>query len=270
MCRELTSYLSQRLGLDAELVDDVPWQERERMLDAGAIDLCWICGLPYVHKADRGQPLELCVAPVMQGIRYGDLPIYFSDVLVRNDSRFESFSDLEGATWAYNEPRSHSGFNLVCYHLARRGLTLDYFSRLVEAGAHQAALRLIVSGEVSAAAIDSTVLEAELRSSPAFTSMVRIIDTLGPSPAPPWVISTRIPSGSRARIRQCLLGMCDDDAGRGILESWGISQLRAVDDVAYDPIREMAQAALSAIPRTAGSRDHGTTRAMVHRSVGDR
>jgi phosphonate transport system substrate-binding protein len=248
MCRALTRYLARSLAIPVEFVDDIPWQEREKLFDAGAIDLCWICGLPYVHKADRAEGIELCVAPVMQAARYGGAPIYFSDVVVRKDSAFGDFAGLEGATWAYNEPRSHSGFNLVCYHLAAQGKTLAYFGRLVEAGAHQSALRLILSGEVTAAAIDSTVLEAEMRLAPALASELRTIATLGPSPAPPWVFSKGVPAGLRAEVRECLRDMSRDAEGRVVLESWGVSELRPVDDGAYDPIRAMARAAATAAP----------------------
>jgi len=39
-----------------ELVPDVPWQERQRMLDAGQVDAAWICGPPYVLRADKRRP----------------------------------------------------------------------------------------------------------------------------------------------------------------------------------------------------------------------
>jgi phosphonate transport system substrate-binding protein len=243
MCRELARYLAQRLGIAVELVDGVSWQERERLLDAGAIHLCWLCGLPYIEKADRGQPLEPCVAPVMQGTRYGGEPVYFSDVVVSSASRYASFADLRDCTWAYNEPRSHSGYNVVRHYLAARGHTPDYFGRWIEAGAHQAALRMIVSGEVAAAAIDSTVLDAELRRNPALAVQLKVIETLGPSPAPPWVVSKAIPAPLRLRLRECLAAMSGDAAGRRILDGWGVSHWRAVDDAAYDAIRTMTREA---------------------------
>ena len=55
-CRAIAAYLGRRLGLSARFVDDVPWQERERLLDAGEIAAGWICGLPYVRKADAPAP----------------------------------------------------------------------------------------------------------------------------------------------------------------------------------------------------------------------
>jgi phosphonate transport system substrate-binding protein len=239
MCRELAQWLSARLEMPVELVDGVPWQERERRLDSGLVDLCWICGLPYVEKADSGMPLELCVAPVMRAARYGDRPVYFSDVVVRSDSAVRTFDDLEGTTWAYNEPRSHSGFGVVCFHLARRGATLGYFSRLVEAGTHQAALRLVASGAADGAAIDSTVLEAELRQHPSLRKAFRVVDTLGPSPAPPWLMGARLPAELKRRIRLALSCMSADAKGASILASWGIAELRPVAASDYDLMRTM-------------------------------
>src|SRR6266511_2333468 len=77
-CCELAGYLAEKLSTPVDLKIDIPWQERERMFDAGKIQLCWICGLPYIWKADehpgRFAPL---VAPVMAGSRYQDRPIYY-------------------------------------------------------------------------------------------------------------------------------------------------------------------------------------------------
>lgn len=243
-CRAITAYAGDRLGMVTRFVDDVPWPVREALLDAQEIQLCWLCGLPYVWKADADAAvIELCVAPVMQAARYADRPVYFSDVVVRRDSRFHAFADLRGSTWAYNEPRSHSGYNVVAHHLASIGAANGYFRRAVESGAHQVSLRMIAGGEVDAAAIDSTVLEAELARFPALGDMIRVIDTLGPSPMPPWVVAKRLPLVLRQSIADVLLGMHRDDAGRAILGTWGIARFAEAGDGDYDAIRAMARTA---------------------------
>lgn len=253
-CRAIASYVGKRLGMATRFVDDVPWPVREARLDAQEIQLCWLCGLPYVWKADAIAPvIALCVAPVMQSARYADRPVYYSDVVVRRDSRFQAFADLQGGTWAYNEPRSHSGYNVVAHHLARLGVPAGYFSRAVESGAHQVSLRMIANGEVDAAAIDSTVLEAELARTPALGDAIRVIDTLGPSPMPPWVVATSLPPALRQSIADLLLGMHHDDAGRAILATWGIARFAAASDRDYDAIRDMARAAAGVTLAAAGS-----------------
>src|SRR2546423_428372 len=85
--RALAGYLTRRVGVRIELEETVAWQERERMLDRGEVEIGFICGLPYVWKADRPNAhLELLAAPVMRGARYQGQPVYFSDVVVRRES----------------------------------------------------------------------------------------------------------------------------------------------------------------------------------------
>jgi phosphonate transport system substrate-binding protein len=238
--RSLAGYLARKTDVCIEVVEDVPWQERERMLDRGEVYLATICGLPYVRKVDRADPdLELLAAPIMAAARYQERPVYFSDVIVRRDSRFRSLDDLRGASWAYNEPNSHSGHNLTRYHLARRGEHNGYFGRVVEAGSHQRAMRMVIVGHVDASAIDSMVLDLELRQHPALMASFRVIETFGPSPIPPTVISRRVPPAVRDRLREALLQMHEAAEGRRLLAQALLSRFTRVTDTDYDPIREM-------------------------------
>jgi phosphonate transport system substrate-binding protein len=193
--RQILAYLGKRLGLPIHFVQDADWRDRERALDAGEINAGWICGLPYVWKADQPDPaIELLSAPVMAAPRYQDRPIYFSDVVVRSESPYRSFDQLRGAAWAYNEPRSHSGYNLTRYHLSAVSPHQTFFSRVIEAGSHERALRLVLRGRVDASAIDSTVLETELANQPDIASRLRVIEALGPGPIPPWVVHKSAPA----------------------------------------------------------------------------
>lgn len=240
-CRAITRYLERKLGIATAFVDDMSWRERECQFDAGKIQLCWLCGLPYVRKADRPAPeIELLATPVMAAARYGGQPVYFSDVVVRQRSRFGSFNDLRGASWAYNEPDSHSGYNVVRHHLRRLGRTGGYFGGIVESGAHQVSLKMIVDGDIDASAIDSTVLEAECARMPHLRGAIRVIDTLGPSPMPPWVMRKNLPVALKHSLRTVFLAMGDDIEGRDILQTWGITRFVAVNDATYDPIRVMS------------------------------
>lgn len=242
LSRDLADDLARSLDIPVRLMIDIPWTERDRLLDAGQIDLCWICGLPYVRKMERAPGvIAPLVAPVMTGSRYQERPIYFSDVVVHRDSPYRTFMDLRGMTWAYNEPGSQSGYGVVRYALAVRGETFGFFGRVVESGAHQNSLQMILRREVDASAIDTTVLEQELGDDPAIAPQIRVIDTLGPSPIPPWVVSERVPPEMRERLRDLFTHMHLRPDGRAILARARIARFTAVDDADYDPIREMAR-----------------------------
>jgi ABC-type phosphate/phosphonate transport system substrate-binding protein len=243
ICRDIAGYIAERLALRTEYIGGMPWQARERLLDAGQIDVAWICGAPYVWKVDRAAPrIELLAAPVMAAARYRQLPVYYSDVVVHAESGFHSFAGLHGAAWAYNEPRSHSGYHIVRYALAARAATAGYFGRVVESGAHQATLRLILDREVDTSAIDSTVLELAYQREPWLHERLRVVDTFGPSPIPPWVVGLHVAPELRQALRDLLLRMHADPQGRAILHAGQMARFVAVADRDYDPIRRMLKA----------------------------
>ena len=74
---------------------------------------------------------------------------------------------------------------------------------------------------------------------------IRIIDTWGPSPIPPWVIHKDVSQDVGNAIRRTLLQMHSDSRGRQILDQGQIDHFIQVEDRDYDPVREMAEIAAS-------------------------
>lgn len=244
LCRSIAEIIEIEVGIPTEYVTGIPWQERERLFDLGEIQILWLCGLPYVDKADlANSDMELLAVPVPAGARYHGRPVYFSDVVVRRRSSFESFVDLRGASWAYNEPRSHSGFNVVRAYLAEIGQSKGFFGSVVESGAHSNSIELILSGAIDGAAVDSTVLEWLLSQRADLDDQLRVIDTIGPSPIPPWVISTKLSGSLRAQVRQAVLTLHLSPVGRAALGGAQLAKFTFAHDCDYDPIRRMARKA---------------------------
>lgn len=185
--------------------------------------------------------LDILAAPVIKGARYGGRPIYYSDVIVAAESGFQSFADLRGASWAYNDRRSHSGYGVTLYHLARLGETRGYFGSVVASGAHQRSIRMVADGEVDASAIDSHLLAVELREHPELAPRLRIIDALGPSSIQPVVAAAGLPREVKADLRRILLEMGDDPRGRPALDFGSVERFAPVEDADYDDIREMVR-----------------------------
>ena len=241
MYLELAQYLGWRTGYDVSMVETIAWPEREALLYNGEMDFGFICGLPYVLKTAS---VDLVAAPVMAEARYLGRPVYYSDVVVRRQGPVQRFADLRGGSWAINEPGSHSGFNITRYQLARMGEADGFFSRVVASGAHQKSLRMVISGEIDASAIDSTVLELELSRYPELAGQIRIVETLGPSPIPPFVAAKRVAPEVKAAIGEAITTMHRDPAGRGILANGLVGRYAAIVDADYDEIRRMTKLAM--------------------------
>jgi phosphonate transport system substrate-binding protein len=240
----ITDYIGQNLDYPTRLSIGSSFDE----FAAGQTDIGFICGLPYVQLAEQNPaPVELLAAPVLQGERYAGRPVYFSDVIVRRDSQFQSFADLRGGVWAYNEPASHSGYNVTRYRLAQLNESRGYFGRTVKAGSHQNAIRLVCDGKVDASAIDSQVLAIELRDHPELANQLRMIDVLGPSPIQPVVAARQVSDRLKADVRAVLLAMKDDPAAKEKLARGFVECFAPVNDTDYDPIRTMLAAAVSVV-----------------------
>jgi phosphonate transport system substrate-binding protein len=234
--RFLAERIGEHLGRPVEFVVGTSFDQFEQ----GEADLGVICGLPYVWLADRHpSPVEPLAAPVLTGARYGSRPIYYSDVIVRHDSPISRVEELEGRSWAYNEPASHSGHTVTLYSLVAMGARPGFVGPVVEAGFHQRAIRLVVGGAVDAAAIDSQVLAIELRDHPRLAGSLRVIDVFGPSTIQPVVAASRLPSRLKDQVREVLVTLADDPAARPVLEYGLIDRFAPVGDAAYDDIRAM-------------------------------
>lgn len=242
--RAIAHFVGRKLEIAIDFIDNIPWQARYLQIDAGAIDVAWICSAPYVRRIDQqSAPIELLAAPVWMGERYADRPVYFSDLVVASDSRYDTFEALRGATWVYNEPGSFSGFEAMRYFLAMQGLDEHFFGRVVASGAHQQSLAMILAHKADIGAIDSTVLEEAQRADPSLRERLRTVAVVGPSPIPPWVISRKLADDLRERMRQVFIAMADDQEGQAILTRGAIERFAAVQDRDYDPTRMMLRQA---------------------------
>lgn len=213
----------------------------DELLDS-SVDVAFICGWPYVRLvAQNPGRIELLAAPVLSGSRYQGKPVYFSDVIVRAGSPVERFEDLRGHSWSFNEPTSYSGYLATLYHLARMGERGPFFGRAVAAGSHQESIRKVASGEVDASAIDSQVLELELRRHPELRPELRVIESFGPAAIQPVVASDRLDAGLRRDIKSAIRAVSGEPLRACLFESFV-----SVDDAAYDRMRQAEQQVMAA------------------------
>jgi phosphonate transport system substrate-binding protein len=102
---------------------------------------------------------------------------------------------------------------------------------------------MLLAHEIDASAIDSTVLKLELQERPSLAGQIRIIETFGPSPIPPWVVANSVAPDIREAVRATFLQMHETREGQRILSVGQIDRFVRVEDRDYDAIREMAQKA---------------------------
>jgi phosphonate transport system substrate-binding protein len=198
-------------------------------------DVAFMCAPSFVWLRElRPPPVQLLgVLPVFDDERNLGRPVYFCDVVVRNDGPAHTFSELEGSTLAYNDACSLSGYYSLLNKLAESGADESFFDSMVCSGSHLNSIGAVLRGEADAAAIDSNVLRIRLLEEPALRSGLRVIESLGPFPIQPLVVSSALHPGLKQRLRAAFLTTKEDQRTRRILKRFGLNHFVAVDPEHY-------------------------------------
>lgn len=232
----VAAHLQQALDINVQITESPFDPLDDPTLLNNRVDLAFICGLPFIRHYQRApDQFQPVVAPVMQLARYTDRPVYFSDVVVRVNSRVQTFKDLSGKTFCYNDPGSNSGYNLLCHHLIQQGYSPSFFQAAFQSGSHQRSIQAVLASKADYAAIDSTVLEQERRDFPDLSNQLRVIESIGPCPMPPIVVAQRLGKTLIDRIQAALLE--PDLSFKQVMAQAGMHRY---ESVSVDQYRELA------------------------------
>lgn len=93
---------------------------------------------------------QLCgVEPGLASVRYG-WNVYWTEFVVARDSEYQTFEDLEGATWAFPDAGSTSGYLYPKAIFDDLGITVG---EELEAGGHPQAVKAVYNGEADVATV---------------------------------------------------------------------------------------------------------------------
>jgi phosphonate transport system substrate-binding protein len=223
----IAAYLNRVLEVEFQLTQGECDPLEDPLLFQDKLDLAFICGLPLIRYSQIvPNQLQTLVAPVMQSARYKNCPVYYADVIVNAHSNIQKFTDLAGKTFCYNDPGSNSGYNLLCHRLNKEKYPENFFGKILQSGAHQSSIRWVVEGLADCAAIDSVVLEQELKNYPELSQHLRVVEVLGPSPMPPLVVAQRL---GISLIEQMQLALLQPDADlQRVMQQFGVKRFAAV------------------------------------------
>jgi len=237
---DIFKYVGKKMNRKVEFVSGFSYRTINDMLDAGLVDVGFICGLPYTMKKDTKIPtVELLLAPVMKDQKYKNSPIYYSYIIVHKDSQFKEFSDLKGSHFTFNDEISNSGYNMPRAHLIEIGETNGFFKKVSRSGSHEESIRLVAKGKADVSAVDSLVYDYDMLNNPKYAQQTRVLKVLGPAGIPPVVVSTKVPLHLRKKIQDVLIGMNNDEEGKSILNAALVDRFVKSVDSNYDSIRDM-------------------------------
>jgi ABC-type phosphate/phosphonate transport system substrate-binding protein len=241
--RTLLQWVAKRSGIALELIDHpspLPLETLWRRADLGC---AFMCGYPFARM--HPQPRLLAV-PVPSPKRYGEIPVYWTEFVVRADSPLRSIDDVFGRRMAYTTETSQSGYQaprrfLAPYARARGGsLFASVVGPLVSPRNVAAA---IASGEADVGPLDSYALDLLRKHQRELTAKLRAIVSTPPTPMPPLVAAPATDADVARRVSESLYAVGDADELASVRDDLLLERFVAADPRSYDELLSRADEA---------------------------
>lgn len=232
----LADYLSGALSVPVEVVVGDSYGDAIDRLVRGEFDLVELS--PYTYAVATARVKLKCL---VQSIADGSVTTS-GYIFVREDSPRRTIGDLKGATFAFVDPMSTSGFLLARKLLSDNGI--DYktdLSRVEFAGNHEAVLLAVMEGRVDAGATYQGAFAALKRSRGVDPLTFRVIAKSARTPRDILCARADLPDEVTEGMTRALLAIDGRErAGREILGPLNLNGFQRADDSAYDEVRKIA------------------------------
>ena len=231
---ELLTYLSMKMGRELVLFLKPTYAEINDLVSGQRIDLAFVCSLAYV-QGNQDFGMELLVVPQIHG-----QTVYYSYLIVPDDSSTATLEALKGAVFAFTDPLSNSGHLVPSYQLSLLNeIPASFFGRYVFTYSHDNSITAVASKLVDAAAVDSLIYDQMIIDNTEQASSTKIIARWGPYGIPPVVVNPTLDPELKQQLRDFFLNLHNSSEGNEILNSLGIDKFVVVPDNTYDSVREM-------------------------------
>ena len=148
----LADYLSKELGVPVEMVFRSSYREIITALSRGEMDICLTGAFMYVLTRNAAD-----IRPLVRRKKFGSSS-YYSVIIVRKDSKLQTFKDLKNKAFAFTDKESSTGYLLPVAMMRQKGISNPekYFSEVIYTGNHDSVLLAVYNRSVDAAAMSIT------------------------------------------------------------------------------------------------------------------
>jgi ABC-type phosphate/phosphonate transport system substrate-binding protein len=241
--RTLLEWVIARAGVPCEVIDypaPAPLPALWARPDAGCV---FMCGYPI---ATAMPPPRILALPVPDLARYGNAPVYCTDIVVRADSPLRQLPDIFGRRFAFTTVDSQSGYQAPRRLLAP--FAHDHGGRLFESTVGplttpRNVVEAILSGAADAGPLDSYWHHLLRHHEPDGAAQLRVLATTPMTPIPALVATSTVPEAIAQRLTAALLAVDVADELAPIRETLLLRRFDALAANAYSTLRGDAGAA---------------------------
>ena len=231
---DLLAYIGRKLNRPVQLVQRQTYAEVNDLIKSGEVDLGFVCTSAYVF-GQREFGMELLVAPQVNGET-----VYYSLLIVPNDSPARAMTDLRGKVFAFTDPMSLTG-RVYPTSLVK---SLDaspetFFARLFFTYSHDNAIKAVANKVADGANVDSLVYDFFVARDSSIAQKTRVVSRSPAFGIPPVVVNPKLAPQLKETLRELLLHADADAEGQTVLRNLMIERFVLVSDRIYDSARAL-------------------------------
>ena len=203
----------------------------------------FMCGFPLASAARKP---GLIAAPVPSPSRYGGLPQYCTDFIVRADRPFARLSDTFGGRIGWTAGHSQSGYNAVRYHLLHYGqeqnapLFAQWVGPLITP---RRVIEHVIEGKIDVGPLDSYVHDLLKHHDPETATRLRTVESTAMTPIPALVASPAVADDIVERLRGALMSGAIQTELAATFEALMITRFAPVNPADYTVLLSQAREA---------------------------
>lgn len=231
----LAEMLSERLLIPVETFISTNYVGLVEAMGTGRIDIGFFGPSAMVQAMD-----VYGAEPITATVRYGS-SVYHTQFNVRCDGPVQSFEDFPGASIAFVDPGSASGYQFPYVFLKNEhGIDANTDMNTVFAGSHDAAALAVYNGDVDVATSFNDVREDLQDDYPDVMDVVCVMGRTGDIPNDGQVVRAGLDPDVVTQIQQALIEIGETEEGSAIIdELFNASGFDPVTSEAFDPVRDV-------------------------------
>lgn len=167
---------------------------------------------------------------------------YHGMIFVRKDSGIRTAKDMAGKRMACVDKASTAGYLLPLAYLRENGI-LDpgkHLKKLYFTGTNEDAILDVLNRKADVGAAKNTVFDRMAAKAPRIRNELRIVAISPEVPENALALRGDLEDAIQGRIRDALLGMHQDPAGREVLKKFGAARFVETADKDYEPVLRYA------------------------------
>ncbi len=204
--QELLGQVAEEAGVPLSYLAYPAPQPLEGLWARSDLGLVFMCGYPI---ALRLAPVIPIAAPIAAAAWAQGRAVYRTDLIVRQDSSYQTLEDTLGDRAGYTVAHSQSGFNAFRHHLLgyrtpqRPVLYREMLGNLITA---RNVLDSVREGRIDVGPLDAYWHMLIARHAPQLTAGIRVLASTPLAPMPALVAGATVPQQIVERLRAALLG----------------------------------------------------------------